>query len=86
MQMLLGCIQLAFSDNIYEFTVHCSPSYLQPASRFLFELFALAELADLMAGFAVATAAALFAVNPAPARCTQAASLPLFLPIGTEGR
>lgn len=60
--------------------------HLQPTSRFLFELFALAELADLMAGFAVATAAALFAVNPAPARWTQAASLPLFLPIGADGR
>lgn len=59
--------------------------HLQPASRFLFELFALAELADLMAGFAVAAAAALFAVNPAPARWTQAASLPLFLPIGADG-
>lgn len=59
---------------------------LQPASRFLFELFALAELADLMAGFPVAAAAALFAVNPAPAGWTQAATLPLFLPVGADGR
>lgn len=60
--------------------------HLQPAGGFLFELFALAELADLMAGFAVAAAAALFAVNPAPARRTQAAPLPLFLSVGADGR